>query len=156
MIQRASEQNLDLYIATTRILAARSTRKGKVADLYPHIDGSAALGHVYFSKEALVNGLLNNTFPNNRRHSIKRNFNFFEIGFDAEWEIDLFGMTAHEIKALQAKVEASEENLCAVWITLSAEIARNYIELRGLQNAQSSSQTILKPKKKVFSSQRNF
>lgn len=63
----------------------------------------------------------------------KRNVNFFEIGFDADWEIDLFGFQKHELNAAQAKLEMANANLCDVWVTLSAEIARNYIELRGYQ-----------------------
>ena len=42
-------------------------------------------------------------------------------------------MTSHEVKALQAKYESTIENFRDVWITLSAEIAKNYIEIRGLQ-----------------------
>lgn len=131
LIQRASRQNLDLHIAAMRILEARAARLGKYADLLPHIDASASAGHVYLSKNALVNGLLSNVLPPNA--SVKRNVNFFELGFDADWEIDLFGRTAHEIKAAQAQVQSTEESLYDLWITLSAEIARNYIEVRGLQ-----------------------
>jgi NodT family efflux transporter outer membrane factor (OMF) lipoprotein len=50
-----------------------------------------------------------------------------------EWEIDFFGKTAHEISALKAQEEATQEELCGIWVTLSAEIAKNYIELRGFQ-----------------------
>ena len=48
-------------------------------------------------------------------------------------EIDLFGMKKHEINALKAKIDSSEAEFCHIRITLSAEVARNYIELRGLQ-----------------------
>jgi NodT family efflux transporter outer membrane factor (OMF) lipoprotein len=133
LIQRAAQQNLDLFIAGTRILEARAARRGKMSDLYPHVDASITCGHACYSKDALVNGILGAVFPSHHAHSGKRNINFFEIGFDADWELDLFGMTEHEINALEAKVDAAEENLYDVWITLSAEIARNYIELRSLQ-----------------------
>lgn len=133
LIQKAAHQNLDLHIAATRILEARAERKGKSADLYPHVDASATAGHLYYSKDALVNGILSSALSPAERNSVKRNVNFFELGFDADWEIDLFGVTEHEIKALKAKIEASEENLSDIWITLSAEVARNYIELRGFQ-----------------------
>jgi outer membrane protein, multidrug efflux system len=132
LIERAASQNLDLYIAVTRILEARTAKEAKCGDVYPHVDFSASYDHVRYSKDALMSGLLSKTLPINSR-SIKRNVNFFEVGFDADWEIDLFGLTAHELNALKAKEEASEENLCDVWITLSAEVAKNYIELRGLQ-----------------------
>ncbi|WP_068470271.1 efflux transporter outer membrane subunit [Candidatus Protochlamydia phocaeensis] len=130
LIQRASQQNFDLSIAAMRVLEARQEQKAGDAKLYPHIDGSLTAGHLYFSKEALLKGLLRDV---KHKKSIDRNVNFFEIGFDAEWEIDLFGATAHEINALRAELEAAEENLGDVWVTLSAEIARNYIELRSAQ-----------------------
>lgn len=127
LLERASEQNLDLFIAATRILEARLEKKGKEAEAYPRIDGSAGYYHVFYSRDALQNGVLNNQIP------IRRNVNFFEVGFDAEWEIDLFGVTRYQAAALQAKIEAEEEGFCDLWVTLSAEIARNYVELRGLQ-----------------------
>jgi outer membrane protein, multidrug efflux system len=127
----AAAQNLDLKIAAIRILQARSEANGKKGDLYPHIDGSVNYGHAYLSKDALVNGLLRNALP--KDHHVKRNFNFYEVGFDADWEIDFFGLTAHEIAALKAHEEAVQESFCGVWVTLSAEIAKNYIELRGFQ-----------------------
>ncbi|MDP1880791.1 MAG: efflux transporter outer membrane subunit, partial [Parachlamydiaceae bacterium] len=77
-------------------------------------------------------GLIGTVIPVKGKH-VKRNVDFYELGFDAEWEIDLFGFTKHEIAALQAQSEAVQETLNGAWITLSAEIARNYIQLRGLQ-----------------------
>jgi multidrug efflux system outer membrane protein len=132
LIECAASQNLDLSIALTRVLEARAEKQAKKSDRYPHIDFSTNYDHIHYSKNALVNGLLGSTLPI-YSHPVKRNVNFFEVGFDADWEIDLFGLTAHELKALKAKEEASEENACDIWITLSAEVAKNYIELRGLQ-----------------------
>jgi outer membrane protein, multidrug efflux system len=126
LLQRAAEQNLDLSLAGTRILEARAQWKGKSGDLYPRLDASATIGYFHGGKE-LVKEVFN---PNCLR---KSETNFFEIGFDAEWEIDLFGKTAYEIRAAKANLEAIEESYYNVWVTLSAEIARNYVELRGLQ-----------------------
>lgn len=131
LIERAAVQNLDLYLACTRILEARAEEKGGEADLYPHIDGSATYGHVQYNKNVL-NRILDT--ENSHHKGGKRNLNFFEFGFDAEWEIDLFGMRAHEINALKAKIEASQEDFCHIWVTLAAEIVKNYIELRSLQH----------------------
>lgn len=134
LIERAACQNLDLAIATTRILQVREEKKGKSAESYPHLDFSANYDHVYYSKNGLVKGLLD-TAGNCPNKKIKRNINFFELGFDADWEIDLFGMRKHETKALEAQESASEESLRDVWVSLTAEIARTYIELRGHQRA---------------------
>jgi outer membrane protein, multidrug efflux system len=129
LIERAASQNLDLYIAANRILEARLEKKGGDASLYPHLDGSAAYGHVQYNQKTLdhIVGCENHKASNHK------NLNFFEVGFDAEWEIDFFGKQAHEIEALKAKIEASKEEFSQLWVTLSADVARNYIELRHLQ-----------------------
>jgi len=129
LIEKASLQNLDLYMAAERILEARAEKKGESLSLYPRLDGSATYGHVQYSQKTL-DRILGLSKENKNQH---RNVNFFEVGFDAEWELDLFGKNAHEINALKAKIEASEEEFCLLWVTLSAEIARNYIEIRGWQ-----------------------
>lgn len=131
LIERAAAQNLDLSIAAARILEARVEEKGGETNLYPHIDGSATYGHAQYNQKTLdrLLGIC-------RRGSHTRNINFFEIGFDADWEIDLFGKNLHDLKALQAKTESSEFEFMNIWITLSAEVAKNYIELRGLQQSR--------------------
>lgn len=135
MIATLAYENIDLQIAAIRVLKARGEANAKKSDLYPHIDGSLNYGHVYYSKDALVNGLLGTALPVNNKN-VKRHVNFYEVGFDADWEIDLFGRTAHEIAALKAHEEAVQENLGSIWVTLSAELAKNYIELRGFQERE--------------------
>jgi multidrug efflux system outer membrane protein len=130
LMELAAEQNLDIKIAAMRVLEARAEANGKTGDLYPHVDGSFNCGHVGLHKKALQDILVSKSCQG------KSNFNFFELGFDAEWELDFFGMTAHEIAALKAHEEAVLEDLSAVWVTLSAEIAKNYMELRSLQQRQ--------------------
>lgn len=130
LIERAALQNLDLSIAAMRILEARAEQKGGNASLLPHLDGSLSYGHAQYNQKTL-NKILETS--HHHHDSSKRNLNFFEIGFDADWEIDLFGRNKHEIMALKAKIESSEAEYCHLWVTLSAEVARNYIELRGWQ-----------------------
>jgi len=144
LMDYAAKQNIDLHIAATRVLQARSEAKAKKSDLYPHIDASLNGGHLYYSKDALVNGLLGTAVPKRclKKH-VTRNVDFFEAGFDVDWELDFFGFTAHEIAAAKARQEALEESLCGVWVTLSAEIAKNYIELRGLQQRLEITQNVV-------------
>lgn len=129
LLKKAEQQNLDLSLACTRIQEARLELKGKQANRYPRIDGSLAGGHFYTGNGRLLREIAGCSC----HHKKKRSINFFEAGFDASWEIDLFGAVQHEINASQAKVEAVEENYWDAWVTLSAEVARNYIELRSLQ-----------------------
>ena len=131
LIERANQQNLDLYIAATRVLQAREAQKAGTSGQLPHIDGSATYGHVGYDQRTLDKILGVAPAPGKKHH---REVNFFEVGFDAEWELDFFGVNAHEMNAQKAEMEASEDNFYDVMITLTAEVARNYIELRGFQH----------------------
>lgn len=131
LIEQAGAQNLDLQIAATRVLQARTEANGKSGDLFPSIDASFTCGRVSYNKKAIENILVRRNCLGNSR------FNFFEIGFDAEWELDFFGMKTHEINALVAHEKGTEEELSLVFVTLSGEIAKTYVELRNLQNRQA-------------------
>ncbi|HEY4317302.1 MAG TPA: efflux transporter outer membrane subunit [Herbaspirillum sp.] len=57
----------------------------------------------------------------------------YDIGFDATWEVDLFGGTRRAVEAASADAEASQANLDDAHVSLAAEVAQNYIDLRDLQ-----------------------
>jgi NodT family efflux transporter outer membrane factor (OMF) lipoprotein len=57
----------------------------------------------------------------------------FSTGFDASWELDLFGATRRALEAAQADLEASEADLHGAQVSLAAEVALNYVELRTFQ-----------------------
>ncbi|HQL93580.1 MAG TPA: efflux transporter outer membrane subunit [Candidatus Hydrogenedentes bacterium] len=62
-----------------------------------------------------------------------RRDDLFQAGFDARWELDVFGGTQREREAARASREAAEEDLRAVRVSLAAEVARNYFTLREAQ-----------------------
>ena len=59
--------------------------------------------------------------------------NIWDAGFDASWELDLFGRLRHNVQAQGAFVEVNQEDLRDVQISLTAELARAYFDLRGAQ-----------------------
>ncbi|HBG19835.1 MAG TPA: multidrug transporter, partial [Desulfobulbaceae bacterium] len=61
------------------------------------------------------------------------NQDLFQIGFDAVWELDIFGGVRRAVESADATLAASEEELRDVLVSLQAEVARNYLELRGSQ-----------------------
>jgi len=132
LIEEAAKQNLDLHLAMTRILEARIIWKGAKAGLLPHVDGSITYTYANYNQKVLDEVLGCNHSCNKHRKG-QKSLNLFEAGFDAEWELDLFGMNKHKSEALEARSDASQEDFSNAWVSLSAEIARSYIELRGLQ-----------------------
>ena len=57
----------------------------------------------------------------------------YRAGFDASWELDLFGRVRSAVRAAAATAEGLEAALDDVRVSVAAEVARNYFELRGLQ-----------------------
>ena len=122
LIIRAMKSNLDLWAAEARIREARFLNSAVSAELWPEVNTSAL-----YSRSRRSLGI--STIP----PSAKLKRNLYQAGFDASWEIDLFGGKRRAREAARADVDAAVENQRDVLITLLAEVARNYIEVRGIQ-----------------------
>jgi len=116
---RALAGNLDMHIAIARVRSARAAFRDRRIDYAPHVqlDGSYAR-----SKEQQPGFTAGRVDIENS-----------SVGFDASWEIDLFGRVRHESAAARALLGAEQANLTDVQVTVAAEVARNYFELRGTQ-----------------------
>ncbi len=97
--------------------------------------GTADVGGT--SSNPLVSGLVRGVVSKLQKElnevSTSRDANLFQSGFDASWEIDIFGGLRRSVQAAEADIEVTQENLYAIAITLVSEVARNYIEARGYQ-----------------------
>jgi len=122
LITHAVESNLDLRVAEARIREARFQSGVVSSELWPSVETSAS-----YSRSRRSQGI--SIIPPKAR--LKRNL--YQAGFDASWEIDLFGGKRRAIEAARADIDAAVENRRDVLVTLLAEVARNYIEVRGLQ-----------------------
>ncbi len=116
---RALADNLDVHIAIARVHAARAAFNEAQYDYAPHVplDGS------YSRSKQQQPGFTTDRID----------IESASIGFDASWEIDLFGRVRHETAAARAALGAEQASLADARITVAAEIARNYFELRGRQ-----------------------
>lgn len=131
LIARAVASNLDVKLAGQRLLEARAARRLSRADLLPTVESSDSFqrirggfnqGIIHVDRQGGSPGLIS-AFETNA----------FQLGFDASWEIDFFGGKRHALAAATAEVQASGEARHDILISLLAEVARNYIELRGAQ-----------------------
>jgi NodT family efflux transporter outer membrane factor (OMF) lipoprotein len=113
LIERALVSNLDMQQAKSRIRQARATKWSVEGGLWPTVDVTGS--------------------QSRSRTSAGAKSNLYKTGLDAGWELDIFGGQRRDIEAAGADVQAAVEDLRDVWVTLAAEIALNYIELRGYQ-----------------------
>jgi len=109
----------DLGMALARIDQARAERRATRAELFPSVNAVAG---------AQRN---DNPFPG---FAPGIRYNLFELGFDALWEIDLFGRQRRRLEAASADLEAAAEGYAQALVTLTSDLARSYIEYRSLQN----------------------
>ncbi|HKE29471.1 MAG TPA: efflux transporter outer membrane subunit [Bryobacteraceae bacterium] len=132
LVHRAVTANLDLKIAASRVVEARAARGASRADLLPNINNQDTAQRV---RGGLTSGLFNVDKGPSGASSLLTPFesNVFQFGFDASWEIDLFGGRRRALEAATADVVAADEARRATLVSLLAEVARNYAELRGFQ-----------------------
>ncbi|GJL61654.1 MAG: RND efflux system, hypothetical protein, NodT [Nitrospirales bacterium] len=121
LIDRAIAGSLDLRKAASRILEARAERGISEADRFPTIDATGGVSQKRFRFGTNQDNVLAATTP------------LYEGGFDATWELDLFGRLQRQVEASAAELEASEEDYRDVLVTLLAEVALNYVEVRSFQ-----------------------
>ena len=114
LIDAAVINNFDIKKAESRLKAARYRRQISRADLVPSLSTSGSASRRY-------NGKTEDTQ------------NSFQVGLDASWELDMFGGTRRQIEATQAQYEAAREDLRSVLVSLTAEVAINYVQLRTFQ-----------------------
>jgi NodT family efflux transporter outer membrane factor (OMF) lipoprotein len=124
LIKRADQNNLDLRAGLARIIEARALRNAASGQYWPTVD---AVGSYTRSRESE-----NGTFSSFGGLSSDQ-FNLHTVGVDAAWEIDLFGRIRRSVESADAAWQASLEDFRSVQISLFAEVARNYIELRAAQ-----------------------
>src|SRR5258706_2985248 len=123
LVTRALAHNHDLRIATATLREARALRRTSQVDLLPTLNGDASWTRSELSKAAL---------PGVDRSA--RSLELYDVGFDATWEIDIFGRLRRSLEATSAEVQAAIANRRDVQVSLISEVARNYLELRGFQN----------------------
>ena len=118
LIKAAITGNLDLKQAQARVREARAQRGISQADLLPTLDASGTVGRQRTSLNTGGTG---------------KETDLYSAGFDAGWEIDIFGGLRRSVEAAQADLEASQADLRDVLVTLTAEVARDYVEARTYQ-----------------------
>jgi len=140
LIEDALTCNLDLRIAAARIAQARAIRGITVADEFPNINATGS----YSRSRRSFNSTPGFNFGPREQDN-------FDLGFDAAWELDVFGRTRRAVEAATAEIQASQEFSREVRISVAAEVARSYISLRDFQqrliiaqnNVKSQQNTLL-------------
>jgi efflux transporter, outer membrane factor (OMF) lipoprotein, NodT family len=117
LIEQAVNNNLDLKQAMAKVREARARRGISQAEQFPTLDAS---GSDRRSKSS------ENSGSGETR-------SFYSVGFDAGWEVDIFGGVRRSVEAAEADLAVSQEDLRDVLVSLTAEVALNYLDTRTFQ-----------------------
>ncbi|HUI44384.1 MAG TPA: efflux transporter outer membrane subunit [Nitrospirota bacterium] len=128
LVDEALKANLDLRIAEVRLREARATRGMVMGGLWPAVTASGSYQKYHTA----------GVTPGNQVQ------NLYQTGFDAVWELDLFGGQRRNIESADANIQAAIENIHDAQVSLIAEVALNYIQLRGYQQEIVIAQNNLK------------
>lgn len=126
LVKRLAAQNLDVAVAAERVTQAMSQRQVVRSQGLPQLDAQAT----YQRQRVSPNGVasLDVTAP-----GAPFEYNLFQDGLSASWELDLFGRVRRSMEASDANLDATIEVRHGVALSAVAELARDYMQLRGVQ-----------------------
>ncbi|MRX08297.1 efflux transporter outer membrane subunit [Pseudoduganella sp. FT25W] len=134
LVDRALQANPNLALASARVRQARASLRSEQANGKPKGSATALAAHAHLP--TLGSGSGNDSGGdggNNDSLSIPSSLNLYSVGFDASWEIDLFGGQRRATEAAGAAAEAAEARLADAQLSLVAEVAQAYVNLRSTQ-----------------------
>ena len=130
LVQRAREGNLDLQSAASRIREAREQEIIAGAARLPSLNAIGLGARLHANSNPLANlGGTNSAAASSQSTALE----LYSAGFDATWELDVFGRAARNREAAQAETAAAVWQLRDAQVSLSAEIANDYLSLRTTQ-----------------------
>ncbi len=157
LVRRVAAGNLDVRAATARLAQSRAQRGITAADEFPQLNGNASYTRQRPSKLGVLSlfgggaggggaggggGASGGTQSNGlggRQGGIPTSgstgaFDLFQGGFDASWELDLWGRVRRSLESADATLDASTEARRSQLLSSIAEVARDYVQLRGTQD----------------------
>jgi NodT family efflux transporter outer membrane factor (OMF) lipoprotein len=127
-ITQAMQASPDVQSARAKLRQARAQRRLAFGNLWPTINASSSAQHTETSQSGVEGG------PNGAQNvGVSGSQDLYDVGFDASWEPDIVGGQRRALEAARADEEASWATLRQTYVTLAAEVARNYVDARSAQ-----------------------
>jgi NodT family efflux transporter outer membrane factor (OMF) lipoprotein len=150
LVTQAIRNNLDIKVAAARLAESRAQLGQAKSAEFPTLDGNASYTRELQSADGVI-GLLGGTgsapsatdtnglggrqggIPTQSAAPALPPFNLYQYGFDASWELDLWGRVRRTTENASATAQAQEDAKHDVVVSTAAEVARDYLDLRGVQ-----------------------
>ncbi len=137
LIKDARKENFDINAAIANFQASRAGLKSTKFDRFPTVDANGSFTRQRLGQNIFASG-------------INPTFSQYNSSFDAFWEIDLFGRVKNRIKGAKGAEQASLAEMQNIYLSVFAEVARNYMELRGIQNQLTIAKENLSSQQETF------
>ncbi|WP_179343405.1 efflux transporter outer membrane subunit [Winogradskyella ursingii] len=137
LIQKARTNNLDINSAVANVYASRALLKGTKLDRIPTVTTNGSYNRTRLGENIFVQG-------------VNPTFSTYSASFDAFWETDLFGRISNRVKGAYADNQLAIADMQGAYVTIFAEVARNYIQLRGAQYQLDIANRNLKDQQKTY------
>jgi NodT family efflux transporter outer membrane factor (OMF) lipoprotein len=125
LVEQAVQGNLDVATAKAKIREARAMQRETVGALFPSLTGSDSAARNQVSSNS---GGSSSASP-----ATTSVYNQFQAGFDASWELDVFGANRRAVEAAAYGTDAAEDDLRATLVTLIGDVTSYYAQARGYQ-----------------------
>jgi NodT family efflux transporter outer membrane factor (OMF) lipoprotein len=140
LVARAAQSNLNIRAAVARVREARAASQVVRAGLAPAVNSSGSYARERYS----ANGFP--PFP----PGIPLDADVYQAGFDAAWELDVFGGTRRAVQAARAEVAAAELGRRDLLITIFAEVARQYVAARAFQRRLAVAEASIEAQQQIL------
>ena len=144
LVDQATEGNLNLKVAYLRIVEARIQVQSARAQGLPSLNASASYNREQLGLAGILKSKgIGNSGPTSSAEAqqligaLEQPVNLYQLGFDASWEIDLFGKVRRQVEAADAQSAGAIESRNDMLISLEAEVAQTYLQLRAAQVSKS-------------------
>ena len=141
LVTTALSDNLDLRQAQARIAEQRAMRDRAAGGYAPSVGASGSVTRRRLSE--------NGALPIGSIPGLTRDQTIYDAGFDAGWEIDLFGGTRRAVQSAEASMQAAQDDAQGVRVSIAAEVARSYLTLRGAQRELAAREASVKTLKQT-------
>ena len=148
LVAIALADNLDLRIGAARIAEARAQEAVARSQFFPQINGDAGFDYEKFSKNGGFaslaqsfggsgGGMGGSTPPGSGIAAPGGSIKTWSLGFDASWEIDVFGGVRRQVQSARAKAEAAVWNARDTEVSIVAEVVDDYLQVRMAQEREA-------------------
>lgn len=149
---RARRGNLDLQSGLLRIVEARTQVQAARAQGLPSLNATASYNReqLGFAGILKAQGGTTGTLDPALVSALTSPVSLYQVGFDASWELDLFGKVSRSVEAAKAQSEEAVESRNDMLVSLQAEVAQTYMQLRAAQLLRSITQGLIADQQEIL------